>query len=47
MTEELAVQTVSDNAMSIEQSRAIQEVQASLVIANRFPRDQMQHISEL
>jgi len=40
MTEELGVQTVSDSVMSIEQSRAIQEVQASLVIAKRFPRDQ-------
>ena len=40
MTEEMAVQTVSDSVMSIEQSRAIQEVQASLVIAKKFPRDQ-------
>ena len=40
MTEELGVQTVSDSVMSIEQSRAIQEVQASLVIAKKFPRDQ-------
>jgi len=38
---ELGVQTVSDSSvMSIEQSRAIQEVQASLVIAKKFPRDQ-------
>ena len=40
MAEELAVQRVSEGVMSIEQSRAIQEVQASLVIAKKFPRDQ-------
>lgn len=40
MAEEFAIQKTSDDLISVEQHRAIQEVQAALIIAKRFPRDQ-------
>ena len=39
MTDEFGVQKTSSNLMSVEQQRAVQEVQAMMIIAKRFPRD--------
>ncbi len=41
------VQQQSGGLMAVEQSRAVQEVQAALIIAKRFPRDEFQAIEKI